>query len=242
MAMDNSACSICGFRGTFKVVESVPPRDNFRCENCNAMLRQRDLAQLVVDEFGQGRFLDLSALVKSGILDNLRIYEAGFRGPIAARLRHLPGYIQSYYWDGVPLGSEHNGIRCEDIRRLSFPSDTFDLMISMEVLEHVFEIEQALLETRRVLKPGAMHIFTIPVRYPLPEHSIVRAVERNGQVVHLEPERYHVAGDGSKSLVVTDFGADFIEQHARAGLKLRIVRRSAPSVPEFQNATFLAQK
>jgi SAM-dependent methyltransferase len=150
--------------------------------------------------------------------------------------------VKSYFWTDVPLGQTKDGARCEDLRRLTFPDGSFDLIISAEVLEHVFDLPDVLREIARVLKPGGLHVFTIPNRYPFPATSFVRAVEVGGEVEHRVALHYHIAGDGSKSLVVTDFGAELADQHAAAGLRLSIIRRSAPSMPEHQNATFVARR
>ena len=96
-------CSICGHRGVLLVEDTRGVRDNYRCENCRSMTMQRDVAQIVVDEFGSGRFLDLRRLVASGDLDNLDIYEVGMIGPISTRLKVLPRYTQSYYWEDLPV-------------------------------------------------------------------------------------------------------------------------------------------
>lgn len=235
-------CSVCGQRAEFVKDDAVATRDNFRCPKCRSMLRQRDLAQIIVDEFGDGRTFSLNDLIRSGRLDDLSIYEIGFRGPIAERLRKLPKYVQSYLWSDTPHGESKNGIRCEDLRQLTFESDSFDLILSLEVLEHVFDLPKALAEIHRVLKPGGIHVFTVPVRYPLPEQSLARATMRRGRVVNLEPERFHTAADGSQVLLVTEFGADLMDMHEEVGLRLKIIRRSAPSIPQFQNATFVARK
>ena len=236
-------CSVCGVRSEFVKDEAVAAtRDNFRCPKCRSMLRQRDLAQIIVDEFSDGRSFSLNDLIRSGRLDEVAIYEVGFRGPIAERLRKLPNYIQSHLWADTEHGESKNGVRCEDLRQLTFESDSFDLMLSLDVLEHVFDLPKALAEIHRVLKPGGMHVFTVPVRYPLPEQSLTRATMRRGRVVNLEPERFHTAADGSQILLVTEFGADLIDMHEEAGLRLKIIRRSAPSIPQFQNATFVARK
>src|SRR5207245_1932663 len=110
------------------------------------------------------------------------IYEIGFRGPITERLRKLPNYVQSYLWDDVPLGNSKNGVRCENLTQLTFESKSFDLILSLEVLEHVFDVPKALKEIQRVLKPGGVHVFTVPVRYPLPETTVTRAILRRGKI------------------------------------------------------------
>lgn len=49
-----------------------------------------------------------------------------------------------------------------DGKTIPFANNTFDAVLSSEVLEHVFEPEATLLEINRVLKPGAMGLFTVP--------------------------------------------------------------------------------
>ncbi|WP_379920502.1 class I SAM-dependent methyltransferase [Erythrobacter sp. R86502] len=225
------------------VEAGIAARDNFRCSNCRSMMRQRDLAQIIVDEFGDSTFLDLRRLVESGGMNHLAIYEAGITGPIAARLKNLPGYVQSYFWEDARLGEIRDGVYCQDLRALTFSDQSFDLMISMEVLEHVFDPLKVFSEIERVLKPNGVHIFTMPVVYPFPKVSSVRArLAYDGKVEHLLPPRYHIAGDGSKSLVVTDWGGDLFDLHRQAGLKLTSIRRSAPVVEGIPNATFIARK
>ncbi|MCH2076144.1 MAG: class I SAM-dependent methyltransferase [Rhodobacteraceae bacterium] len=234
-------CSLCGTRGE-PTHQGGTVRDGCRCPNCRAQTYQRDLSQIIVDEFGRGRSLDLRSLCNSGRIDDLDVYEVGMVGPVAPYFLGLPGYVRSYLWEDVPLGEEKDGVQCQDLRALTFADESFDLVISIEVFEHVFEVEKAFKEVARVLKPGGCHVFSIPVYYPFPEHSTVRAELRDGEIHYLEEARYHVAGDGSESLVVTDWGEDIFDAHDEAGLKLTCIRRGAPSVPEFQNASFIARK
>lgn len=236
-------CSVCGCRERF-VVEGVAKRDDYRCINasCRSMTRQRDLAQLILDDYCRGAALSLNDAMKQSLLNEINIYEVGMQGPVGRRISKLPGYVNSYFWEDVRRGEYKDGIRCEDIRRLTFGDDSFDLVISMEVLEHVFDVPAAVSEIARVLKPGGEHIFTIPVRYPFPERTTERAKMSKDKVVHLEEPRYHIAGDQSKSLVVNDFGQDLIELHATYNLRLSVVRRSAPMELPAQNATFVARK
>lgn len=56
--------------------------------------------------------------------------------------------------------------------KLSFPAGTFDLVTAIEVLEHVTELDRALAEICRVLKPGGRFAFTTPNRwFPFETHG-----------------------------------------------------------------------
>ena len=58
----------------------------------------------------------------------------------------------------------------EDVRTLSYPDDTFDVVVAIEVLEHIPDPETGLLEAMRVLKPGGYAITALPVQLPLMMH------------------------------------------------------------------------
>jgi SAM-dependent methyltransferase len=54
-------------------------------------------------------------------------------------------------------------VRHEDLRALSFPNNSFDLVLSAEVFEHIPEPYVALNEVFRVLKPGGSYVWTVPM-------------------------------------------------------------------------------
>jgi SAM-dependent methyltransferase len=56
---------------------------------------------------------------------------------------------------------------------LPFPDGTFDLILSHEVLEHVRDDRQAVVEMVRALKPGGRVVLFVPNRcYPFETHGI----------------------------------------------------------------------
>lgn len=49
-----------------------------------------------------------------------------------------------------------------DVQKLSFPQDLFDVVVSLDVIEHLKEFDQYLSEIKRVLKPGGLLIISTP--------------------------------------------------------------------------------
>ena len=58
------------------------------------------------------------------------------------------------------------GVLRGDAGRLPFPDDTFDVVITSEVLEHIQDDVAAIAEMVRVLKPGGRFAATVPSGLP----------------------------------------------------------------------------
>ncbi len=123
--------------------------------------------------------------------------------------RYSSNYSWSFFFEDVPRGGEKNGSRCENLEQLTFADDTFDLFITQDVFEHVFNPGRAAAEIMRVLRPGGAHVFTAPKHKGLRE-TAQRAALTDSGIVHLQEAQYHgnPIGDG-RSLVTWDYGDDF---------------------------------
>lgn len=104
----------------------------------------------------------------------------------------------------------------QDITNLSYKDSSFDLILHSEVLEHVTDPHQALKECRRVLKPGGICLFTIPVIFN--RKTIRRAKMKGDKLHHLRPASYHGSAKRKDWLVFWEFGGDFVKKE-----KLEIV-------------------
>jgi SAM-dependent methyltransferase len=108
------------------------------------------------------------------------------------------------------LGTLRRGVRAENLECLTFPDESFDLVVTQDVLEHVLRPPLALTEIARVLRPGGSHVFTVP--YFRGRASVVRASpDENGSILHLLPPDYHGDPiDENGILVVTEWGDDLL--------------------------------
>jgi ubiquinone/menaquinone biosynthesis C-methylase UbiE/tetratricopeptide (TPR) repeat protein len=122
------------------------------------------------------------------------IYIAEQTTPLFAALTaRYPNTVGSeYLGDGFRPGTvSPNGIRHEDLTRLSFPSESFETVLSFDVVEHVPDYRKALAECFRVTRPGGTLLISVPFERTSPK-TIVRALVRDdGSVEHLLPPEYH---------------------------------------------------
>ena len=203
----SGACQVCGHRGEY-IVDASPTRENFRCEECGASLRYRNQAAALL-AVTRSHAANISELVATPSFRDVSVYEPGVIGPFRRFFCTLPNYTTSYYGPDLPSGAERDGIRCENVEALTFPDESFDLVISSDIFEHVRHPMAGFAEVRRVLRPGGSHVFTVPFFWPLPGKTIKRVDVSGDEDVHLLEPVFHgspLNPDGS--LVYTDFGVD----------------------------------
>jgi SAM-dependent methyltransferase len=211
-------CGVCGHVGEY-VRSEAPTRENYHCQACEASLRYRAQASAITAAYGRPGVPFVKWLEQDSVRE-LAIYEPGIIGPFRRLLRDLPSYLNSYYWPDTAPGEEHEGVRCEDLRRLTFADEALDLVISSDIYEHVRGPIPAFAEIGRVLRPGGRHIFTVPLFWPLPSTTQTRVDYSGPDDKFLVPPVYHgCPTDPQGSLVYTDFGMDLPDQLRELGFE-----------------------
>ena len=94
------------------------------------------------------------------------VYIISKSGPLFDYLKkHSGNLTYSYFDQDVVPGAYSNGVQCQDVQRLTYSDNAFDLCIHSEVFEHVPDDQAGFDELYRVLRPGGFMIFTILINY-----------------------------------------------------------------------------
>lgn len=206
-------CPVCESEARF-VAEGAWLRDELICQACQSVPRQRALMAALQMFCPQWR--------------TRQIHEASpiWQGPSNKFFREASGYSWSFFDPTQPTGIKHPAAdwRNENLEALTFDANSFDLFITQDVFEHIFAPERAAAEIARVLRPGGLHVCTVPiVNKSAPSNR--RARQTKAGIQHLLEPQYHgdpVNAEGA--LVTIDWGYDigaYLDRHS--GLHTTIV-------------------
>lgn len=188
------SCPICQSKTIFIAVDKWL-RDNYCCIKCLSIPRQRAVVKVV------------SELRAKNV--EMMVHESSPSGPASSFFNaSFNNYSSSQYFPGTQCGASHNGVRCENLEELTFEDNKFDLFITQDVMEHVFNPEKAFAEIARVLKPMGMYVFTVPYSRDSAQTEFRAKMEGNVIDYVKEPQYHKNPVDPEGSLVTVDYGRD----------------------------------
>ena len=178
--------------------------DSFKCLSCGSIPRQRAL-MVVLERHYPG-------------WKDLHIHESSPNrgGRLERDCKH---YLASQFFPGRPLGEVFDGYRNEDLEKQTFPDSAFDLVVTQDVMEHVYDPLAAFREIARTLKPGGAHILSVPlVNKHRPSEVWATKAPDGSPVFAGEAEFHGNPVDPRGSPVTMHWGFDIVEIIARSGL------------------------
>ena len=191
-------CDICEARVTFTADHSWF-RDHLICSGCRSIPRERALMRVIKQYFPN--------------FAEMRIHESSpvGRGVSARLANECASYSSSFLLKDVAPGAidQRTGFRCEDLERLTFGDGCFDLFVTQDVMEHLFDPDAAFREIARVLRPGGAHVFTVPLVNGVRESERRATRTVSGEIEHRMKPVYHgdpVDPDGA--LMTMNWGYD----------------------------------
>ena len=184
-------CYVCDRKTTFLTTflysvetsadgKAIPNwREHVACEACRYPNRVRAAIHLFMQEFGPEKSAD--------------IY-------ITEQATDLYKWLQKNY-DNVQgsefMGAEHmagetvRGYRHENMEKLSFSENSFDYILSFDVLEHVAFYKDALKSVYKCLKPGGYFFFSAPANMDVTKNLRRAEINAAGELVHFMEPEYH---------------------------------------------------
>jgi SAM-dependent methyltransferase len=205
-------CPICAKPALFTAYKSWF-RDYFVCMTCGSLPRERALMDVLNSWHPKWRDVTIHESSPSNRAASAKLQEG------------CGSYIATQFLPELALGTTLNGMRNENLECLTFSDESIDLHITQDVFEHVLDPAAAFCEIARTLRPGGLHIFTVPLTQKV-EPSRVRARRTPFGIRHYYPEQYHgnPVGDG-RSLVTTDWGYDICDHIFRSsGLFTHVIQ------------------
>lgn len=200
-------------------------REGLCCPHCYSNQRAEGLAK-TINKYFRVKGSSFKDFVTFANKHSLSIAEINSCHGLHSQLKNIKKLQYSEY---NPADSKTK-TRSEDITALSHKSNSFDLVLHSETLEHVPDPEAAIEECRRVLKRRGVCLFTIPVI--LNRHTRQRVMYNNGQRKSIMEKSYHGFGR-EDCLVWWEFGGDFIINN-----RLSIVG----AFPRYQNYVLAIRK
>lgn len=97
-------------------------------------------------------------------LNSKNVYELSSRGSLVDYLKRKCKTLNcSESFTDTIHGHYVNGVQCQDVQKLTYPDESFDLCTSTEVIERIPDDAKCFSEIYRVLKADWIFIFTVPL-------------------------------------------------------------------------------
>lgn len=175
-------------------------RDSYICTICSSLPRERALMKTIEKYFPEWR--------------SLKIHESSpsNRGASAKLKREARNYTPSQYFPNQPFGSKVENFINQDLENQTFEDESFDIVVTQDVLEHVYDPKRAFSEIARTLKKGGAHIFTVPLVNKFRESEVWAVKGENGEPVFTNTPEWHGNPINKKGAPVTmHWGFDIVD-------------------------------
>lgn len=241
-------CNVCGNVTAFYYEDESLYRESLYCGICRTTSRYRSISRGILEAIREMRGVESNSL--AGLdsrldLAPLKIYDTQVpfywdtcSYPVPDLLSKC-GWIEvqtSLYRPRVPLGAPLAlNTTNQNLESLTFKDETFDIVITSDVMEHVRLDEKAHGEIRRVLKPGGVYLFTVPhFRHSRQTLTRVAVVDPSNPEMDqfLMEKEYHgdANSEDGKALSYRAYGSELDDFLKQLGFNVEYCNRHFPEL------------
>ncbi|MEI7526235.1 MAG: class I SAM-dependent methyltransferase [Mariniphaga sp.] len=194
----NGYCPCCEKHVIFQSFNSWL-RDFFLCSNCGSIPRERALMLVIEKHCPKWKSLNIHESSPSS------------RGASLKLQKNAKNYIASQYYRDKPFGILVDNFQNQDLENQTFEDESFDIVVTQDVMEHIYNPAKAFAEIARTLKKGGAHIFTVPIiNRHMPTEVWAIKGENNSTIFLKTPEWHGNPVDPEGSPVTIHWGFDIV--------------------------------
>jgi SAM-dependent methyltransferase len=215
-------------------------RESSFCGGCGAPFRIRRIAEVLLEKMCKQNHNFLNQCLYSGEFNDLSILqlnEIGGVGSLQKTLGNAPNVTTTFYNTEYDFGKVINGFSNQDMSNLTFESNSFDLVLHSEVLEHVVDFCQAHLESIRVLKSGGVLIFTVPIQLNNAKTISRFEVDPFGELILQTPKIWH--GWAGGPFAILPKRDDYLELHSFGADAFSLFKSNQGRLERHQSNSFM---
>lgn len=239
-------CNICASYTAFFCPNKDLYRESLVCAVCLTTSRYRSIARGILRAIGELRPVEsdsLAGLDPSFEGEPLRIYDTQAPFYWETGAYPIPDLLAKCGWIDMQTSiykpAEALGLKLgpsttnQNLEKLTFEDDSFDIVITSDVMEHVRLDDRAHREISRVLRPGGIYIFTVPhFRNARETFLRVQVVDPDdpSRDVYLTEKEYH--GDANseegRALSYRSYGTEIDETLGGLGFSVDYTKEDFP--------------
>jgi hypothetical protein len=252
-------CNVCGFATRFFYTDPALFRESLICAHCLTTSRYRSIARGLLEAVRRLAGVEapsLAELPRRVRGRRLSAYDTQMAFDHGDSAYPIPEILREKAWVDVRLSTFQPGERLgrrlgpratnQDLERLTFPDERFDVVITSDVMEHVRLPDRAHREIRRVLGLGGIYLFTVPHFRDREELTRVRVVDPDdpSKDVSLTEPEYH--GDANspdgKALSYRSFGTELDAKLRNLGFDVEYTKQDFPESGILNTELFFCQR
>lgn len=253
-------CNVCGMKSFFYYESEEMFRETLFCGYCKSTSRYRSIAKAILEIINKDYGVMATSLSKvngDGLKQKIKIFDTQQPFHYRTCAYALPDYLRrinlievttSRYDPNQQLGFLYsNGVENQNLEHLTFKDNSFDIVITSDVMEHVRLDNLAHEEIYRVLKKGGHYIFNVPHSMEL-ENDLIRVeiIDCNDPLNDkkiLEPE-YHgdVNGSGEGALSYRVYGKSLLKRLKKIGFNVSYQKNDSHDAGILNTEIFICKK